>query len=283
MRFARLKFIIALSLLAVGLNACDAEPRKVTGLKSPESVLQAPDGRIFVSEINKFGKDGDGQISVIDARGKLATFAVGMDDPKGLAMIGDDLYVADKTRILKVAPDGSWKVFVAAEAFPRPPQFLNDLAGDPQGRTLYVSDSGDLEKDGAIYRIGLDGKVTTVIDARQDARVRAPNGLLVDDGGEVLLFVDFATGVLHRLDMHGGALSELAAGFGGADGLARRADRLIYVSDWKNGKVYSVLHDAPKLVKDGFQAAADITLSADGKYILVPDMKAGALVWLPVD
>lgn len=265
------------------LSACAVPPQKVSGLKTPESVIQAKDGRIFISEINEFGKDGDGQISVIDDKGNLSIFATGMDDPKGMAIIGDDLYVADKTRILKVAPDGNWQVFVAAEAFPAVPQFLNDMERDLQGNYLYVSDSGDLEKGGAIYRISLDGQVSPVIDYVQDARVLAPNGLLMDDSGEVLLFVDFASGVLYSLNMKTNTLTDLAEGLGGADGLVHHANGLMYVSDWKNGKVFSVLHDEVKLVKDGFQAAADIALTADGKYILVPDMKAGELVWVPVN
>jgi hypothetical protein len=36
------------------------------------------------------------------------------------------------------------------------------------------------------------------------------------------------------------------------------------------------------LVQEGFLAAADIALSHDGKYLLVPDMKAGELVYLHI-
>lgn len=272
---------IGLGMMLGGVSAC-AAPEKITGLKTPESVIQAKDGRIFISEINEFGKDGDGQISVVDEKGKLSIFATGMDDPKGLAIIGDDLYVADKTRILKVAPDGNWKVFAAADAFPVMPQFLNDLERDLQGNNLYVSDSGTLEKGGAIYRISLDGKVTPVIDHTQDKRILAPNGLLMDDSGDVLIFVDFASGILYSLNMKTNALTDLAEGFGGGDGLVHHPNNLMYVSDWKNGKVFSVLHDEVNLVKDGFKAAADIALTTDGKYLLVPDMKAGELVWIPI-
>lgn len=275
--------LLGLCFMVGALSACATSPNKVTGLKTPESVIQAKDGRIFISEINEFGKDGDGQISVIDEKGKLSIFATGMDDPKGLAIIGDHLYVADKTRILKVAPDGTWQVFVPADAFPAVPQFLNDLERDLQGNYLYVSDSGDLEKGGAIYRISLDGQVSLVIDHTQDPRVLAPNGLLMDDSGDVLLFVDFASGVLYSFNMKTRNLIDLAEGFGGGDGLVHHPNGLMYVSDWKNGKVFSVLHDEVKLVKDGFQAAADIALTIDGKYILVPDMKAGELLWLPVN
>jgi len=55
--------------------------------------------------------------------------------------------------------------------------------------------------------------------------------------------------------------------------------------DWKNGKVWKLnlkKKDAkPELYPRTFQASADIGLSKDGKFLLVPDMKAGTLVWLP--
>jgi len=163
-------------------------PNKISGLKTPESVVQAKDGRIFISEINGFGKDGDGQITVVDQQGNPSVFASGLDDPKGLAIIGSNLYVADKTKIIKITADGKQSVFVAPEAFTHVPQFLNDLEADLQGN-LYVSDSGDIlgtGKGGAIYKIDTSGKVNLLIDGKQDERVMAPNGLLADDTGNVL-------------------------------------------------------------------------------------------------
>jgi sugar lactone lactonase YvrE len=271
----------ALFLLLGGIAVQAQETKTITGLKTPESAIAGRDGRIYVSEINEFGKDGDGQISVIDKDGKLTVFATGMDDPKGLAMIGKDLYVADKVRVLKVAPDGKWQVFAAADAFPVTPQFLNDLESDRQGN-LYVSDSGDLKKGGAVYRISKAGKVTLITDGKKDGRVLAPNGLLMDRRGK-LLYVDFSSGILYRLNIASGEITQIAEGFGGADGIVRARNGLLYVSDWSNGKVFSVTEGGKvELIKDGFKSAADIALSADGKYLLVPDMKAGELVMLPL-
>jgi gluconolactonase len=280
MIFNKNKLAFALPLLfSVAVQA--AEPQKVTGLQSPESVVVGADGRIYVSEIGEFGKDGDGKISVIDAQGKLHAFATGMDDPKGLAFFGNDLYVADKTRMLKVGIDGKWTVFAAADAFPVPPQFLNDVETDSQGN-VYVTDSGDLKgKGGAIYRLNKNGKVTRVVGDHVP-QVQGPNGLLMDGRG-ALLEVDFVSGILYRIKLRTGEMEKVAEGFGGGDGIVRGPGGVLYVSDWKNGKVYAVSKKGEvSLLKDGFQAAADIGLSQDGKYVLVPDMKAGELVWLPV-
>ncbi|OGV75954.1 MAG: gluconolaconase [Methylotenera sp. RIFCSPLOWO2_02_FULL_45_14] len=276
--------IFVLSALILGCQSIskpiEYTSQKITGLKTPESVVQAKDGRIFVSEINGFGKDGDGQITVIDALGKASIFASGLDDPKGLAMIGQDLYVADKTKILKITPTGKVSVFVAAESFPVTPLFLNDLEADPQGN-LYVSDSGDLfktGKGGAVYKINPQGSVQLLINDTQDARIKAPNGLLADDTGNVLIIVDFASGILYSLNTRTQALTDISEGFGGGDGVVHHSNGTMYVSDWNNGKVFSINTKGDvELLKSGYQAAADIAITKDEKYIMVPDMKAGEL------
>lgn len=280
------KLLLALVAL-ISITAQAHETKKITGLKMPESAIAAKDGRVFVSEIGEFGKDGDGQITVIDKNGEAKVFAQGLDDPKGLAIVDKDLYVADNHRVIKITPDGNTSVFAAAEAFPDAPQFLNDLESDAAGN-IYVSDSGDLKGvGGAVYKINPQGKVTTIINGKQDARVLAPNGLLMGKTPNCIMVVDFVSGVLYRLDMKKNTLIEVAKGFGGGDGIVKGKKGQFFVSDWKNGKVFGVKLEKGavangELIKEGFAAAADIAPSLDGKFLLVPDMKAGELVYLPV-
>ena len=270
------KLLLTLALLNIA-SAQAKEPTKITGLKTPESVVQTKDGNIYVSEINEFGKDGDGQISKIDKFGNVTVFAKGLDDPKGLATIGDKLYVADKTKVLEVNSDGSWVVY--ADKFPVTPQFLNDLEADKLGN-LYVSDSGDLKAGGAIYKIAKGGAVTTVVDSK-NPDIHAPNGLLFE-GRDNLLEVDFDTGILYRINISTGATTKIAEGFGGGDGLAKTKFGKIYISDWKGGFVYRASAGKAQLVKSGYSGSADIALSQDGKYILVPAMKTGELDFIPI-
>lgn len=277
------KLVLALLTMAfAGLSHADdikkSDMKKVTGLKMPESVVQAKDGTIYISEINGFDKDGDGQISKLDADGKLTVFATGLDDPKGLAIVGDKLYVADKTRIVEIGKDGKWKEFVSAAAFASKPKFLNDLAADKEGN-LYVSDSGDLKSGGQVYKISKDGSAKLVVDSK-NKDVLAPNGLLAD-GRNQLLEVDFESGILYRINLTNGKLTKLAEGFGGADGLVKTPSGKIFISDWKTGKVYKVSGSKAVLIKEGYQSAADIALTNDGKTIMVPDMKAGELDFIP--
>ena len=271
------KLLLLLALLPISTFAKD--PVKITGLKMPESVVQAKDGNIYISEINEFGKDGDGQISKVDKKGNVTVFAKGMDDPKGLAMIGEKLYVADKNRVLEVSKDGTWQVYGAQMAFPGTPVFLNDLVADKLGN-LYVSDSGDLKSGGQIYKITKNGTVTIVVDSK-NPDILAPNGLLAE-GRNQLLEVDFESGILYRLNLSTGATTKIATGFGGGDGLVKTKSGKIIISDWKSGKIYQMVAGQARVIKEGYQAAADIALMQDGTTLMVPDMKAGELDFIDV-
>lgn len=288
------KLLVSLLMLALVSVACAREVKsnqgvmsKITGLKTPESVVQAKDGKIYVSEINEFGKDGDGQITVIE-NGKPRVFATGLDDPKGLVIIGQNLYVADKSKVLKInlagQAQGQVQVFAAASAFPETPLFLNDLEADISGN-VYVSDTGDLKgKGGAIYKIDSQGKVTLVVNNKQESRLLGPNGLVMDDTGDVIMVVDFVSGILYSYNMKTHKLTDLAEGFGGGDGLVHHSSGKMFVSDWNNGKVFSIsLKGDVKEIKSGYKASADIALTKDEKYLMVPDMKAGELDFIPLN
>ncbi|HEY0905914.1 MAG TPA: SMP-30/gluconolactonase/LRE family protein, partial [Methylophilus sp.] len=255
----------------------------VTGLQMPESVFAAPDGTLYVSEIGVFGQAGDGKITRISADGSLSTFASGLNDPKGLDMFNGELYVADVDQVVKVDAQGQVSVLAAANAFPSKPVFLNDIEIDGLGN-VYVSDSGDEQgKGAAIFKIAANGKVTQVLHAA--AGIKRPNGLLMD-GPDRLLVADFGTGKLFSVNLAGkkAAVTLLNQGFGGADGLVRDANGVLYVSDWAHGKVWQLLEPraTPQLILQGLQTAADISISQDGKQLLVPDMKGGSLQRLPL-
>lgn len=278
---------LTLALLAPAGALHAQELRSIEGLSMPESVLVGSDGRLYVSEIGGFGQDGDGRIAIVDAKsGRVTPFATGLDDPKGLAARDGMLYVADKTRVMMIDARGKAVVFAAASAFPRPPRFLNDLAFDAQGR-LHVSDTGDTDKggQGAIYRIERNGAVSLLISEAQNAAIKNPNGLLFEPAG-TLLVADFSTGELLRLDTATKRTDKLASGFGGGDGLALDKAGRLYITDWKGGRAWKLDLNKPGAEPEPypqkFAAAADITLSADGKFVLLPDMKAGRLYWLPV-
>jgi len=275
---------VALSL-AMGSAANADELRSIKGFVSPESVIVGPDGRIYVSELSEFGKDGDGKVTVLGKSGQAKVFASGFDDPKGLAVWKHWIFVTDKTRVWRIDGEGRASVFAKTSAFPQPPLFLNGATFDSRGN-LYVSDTGDIKNagKGAIFKITAGGKVSLVVSEAQNPRIRSPHGLLLERPGK-LLVLDFSNGELLRLDVDKTTVEKLADGLGGASGLARDSKGVLYISDWKGGRVWKLdlkRKDAkPEQYAQTFQSAADISLSRDDNFILVPDMKAGTLSWLP--
>ena len=276
MKYLRVFLVLFLTVISVTLNAHESL-NTISGLVSPESVVQDAKGDIYVSEIGEFNKDGDGKITRISIDGKLSTFASGMDDPKGLTFIGKSLYVTDKNRVLKVELNGKWTVFGSTMAFPQTPVFLNDITSDDAGN-LYVSDSGNLKSGGAIYKIAQNKKITLVLN-EDIPEILAPNGLWIIKND--LYEVDFSSGILYKINLKNKSISKIAEGFGGGDGLIKSGNNF-FVSDWKNGKIFKVQGGKVSLFKDGFSAAADIALTYDKKSIMTPDMKAGSITFVPI-
>jgi sugar lactone lactonase YvrE len=264
--------------------AADLPKPMVSGLKNPESVCLGGDGKIYVTEIGEFGKDGDGAVTVV-VDGKAKPFATGLDDPKGIVSFQNDLYVTDKTRVVKVDAQGKVTTFVAADKFPTTPLFLNDIAIEPESGTLFVSDSGDLKgSSGSVFRIVVKtGKTDVVVDSKSLPGLNTPNGLLLDKASHLLL-VDFGSGVLYRITLADKSVQKLDEGFDGGDGLTWDKKGQLFITSWKTGKVVRIPGAGQKavLVSDKFEQAADSCLDSTGRFLLVPDMKAGTLTAVPI-
>jgi glucose/arabinose dehydrogenase len=260
--------------------------KEVTGLAMPESSIAHPDGRIFVTEIGGFGVNGDGKVTVVNPDGTTKTLVDGLNDPKGIDLFDNQLYVADVDQVVRISLDGTKTVIAKPSDFQDKPIFLNDIEIDGLGN-VYVSDSGDDNgKHGAIYKITPTGKVTQIINDKSG--IKRPNGLLMD-GPNKMLVADFGTGKLFQVMLNQklgskNQVTELNHGFGGADGLIRDVDGVLYVSDWAGGKVWQLTEpkSTPQLISEGNMSSADISISVDGKTLLMPDMKAGKLLYIPV-
>jgi glucose/arabinose dehydrogenase/sugar lactone lactonase YvrE len=277
-----LRIVALLLALAAPAPAAELPKPLVTGLKNPESVAIGFGGKIFVTTIGEFDKDGDGAVMVIED-GKVKPFAEGLDDPKGMVFFQKWLFVADKKRVLKIDEKGQVDIFAPANAFPIEPLFLNDVAIDPESGTLFVSDSGNLKgKGGAVYRITPKGLVTLIADAMTIPSMNTPNGLALD-GATHLLLADFGTGELHRINLGDRKAEKLADGLGSTDGLVWDQFGRLFITDYKGGKLYVIPRPGakPVLVAEGFKAAADCCLDASGLNILVPDMTAGTVTAIP--
>lgn len=296
-RYLSLAFLLLVGPASAG--AAELPKPMIEGLVNPESVVVGPDGKIYVSVIGEFDKDGDGSIAVVEG-GKATTLVAGLDDPKGIAIYQKWLYVADKTKVLRIdltAKPAKAEVYADAAKFPVPPQFLNDIVVDPESGIVFVSDSGDRKgAGGAVFRITPppmpkgkappvpkgELKVDLLVDAKKLPGLHTPNGLAMDGASHVIL-ADFGSGVIYRVKLIDGTSEKIADGIDGADGLTWDHYGRLFISSWKTGKLFVIARpgDKPLLVAEGFKSAADTCLSADGKNILVPDMKGGTLTAIP--
>lgn len=235
-------------------------------LRTPESVLfDRQRNVLYVSNMNQASptrKDGDGFISILTPGGAIENlhWVTGLNDPKGMALFNNVLYVTDLDEIVAIATQtGSVLGRYKAEKA----QFLNDVTVDSDGN-IYASDS---DKN-RIY-ILRNGRVSTLIeDTKKDNR---PNGLLYDNTRLIIAFS--GSGNVRFYDLERREFTDWVDGIPSADGIARAADMGHFVSSWQ-GEVYFVSPEGKKLkvldTKNRKINAADITINEEQMILYVP-------------
>jgi sugar lactone lactonase YvrE len=224
-----------------------AQPTAITeGLQTPESVYYDADQDVyFISNINGAPLDADdnGYISRVNAETMKAEAKwidgtkpeITLNAPKGMAVVGDDLYVADINTVRKFdrktgAPKGEIPL--------KGSTFLNDVVAD--GTTVYVSDSG-LKADpkgfaptgtDAIWKITGD-KASKLVAG---ASLKAPNGLAISGGK--LWVVTFGGNELYQIESGKKAKVVTTLPKGSLDGLVAMSDGSFLVSSWDGKAVY---------------------------------------------
>lgn len=251
------------------------------GFRTPESVLHDAVADVYlVSNINgnPSAVDSNGFISRLAPDGSVVELrwidgsreGVTLHAPKGMAIRGDTLFVADITAVRLFerttgAALGSWVVPGAS--------FLNDLVVDFAG-VLYASDTG--------VRAGAEGFEPTGTDAvfrfsdgtperltAGDALGR-PNGLAAAAGRLVL--VTFGTGAILHIDPSSGQTSGFPTPPAGQlDGVVDIDDGSLLVSSWEGQAVYRVAPGAQyTTVVEGVEAPADIGYDRKRRRLLIP-------------
>src|SRR5690348_6199429 len=137
---------------ATGVSSSEARfVHNVTGFREPESVRYDPDQDLyFVSNMFGLGstKDGNGFISRVNAATladstvlvKSGDHGAVLDAPKGMAIQGDTLWVADIDKLRGFDRHTGLPVGVIDFA-PQGAVLLNDVAVSPDG-TIWLSDTG---------------------------------------------------------------------------------------------------------------------------------------------
>jgi len=249
------------------------------GFMTPESVLHDPiTDRYLVSNINgsPLESDDNGFISLVADDGKVlslkwidgATDSVTLNAPKGMAVIGDYLYVADLTVLRRFdrrtgAPRGEFTIPGAT--------FLNDVAAAEDG-SVYFTDSGlrggpaGFEPSGtdAVYRLTALGKLDTLAVGESLGR---PNGIAL--AGDSVWVVGFGSGELYRV-ADGARTDIVKLPAGSPDGLVI-AFGDFFISSWNGETVFRGPRAGPFAeILHGLKSPADLGHDRWRNRLLIP-------------
>ena len=262
----------------------------VAGFSTPESVLlDSAQDIYFVSNINgsPTAKDNNGFISRVRPDGAIENLkfieggraGVTLNAPKGLAVAGDTLWVADIDVVRAFnartgAPIDSVK-FDSASAGGGGAVFLNDVTVASTG-AIYVTDTGIRFDDvgnvlhpgpDRVFRIGPDRKVT--VAARGDS-LGWPNGITVDPVGKRFIIVSFGpTKTVLAWKPGDKAPKVIARGAGGFDGVVIAGSRIL-VSSWTDSTVSAYESGQEVKVITGVPSPANIGYDAKRNRVLIP-------------
>jgi len=289
--------IVIAAFLALAVSAAPTMGSKhtamtVSGFQTPESVLYDPRADVYlVANINgnPTGTDGNGFISRVSPSGRVLALkwidgtrqGVTLNAPKGMALSGTTLYVADITAVRMF--DRSTGRFKGSVDVPGA-TFINDVAAGRDGR-VYVTDSGwkpDFSASGtdAVYRIDAGGKVT---ELAKGTDLNNPNGITVLPDGSILVVAGNAKAEGYILSPDGQRKGVRKMPAAQLDGVEPLPGGGYLVSSWATQTVYRVSRDGmAKAVVQNMKAPADIGYDSRRNRVLVPMFMDNKLVIHPL-
>ncbi len=272
--------------------AAPAGPTLVTtvqGLSGPESVIHdTAQDVFFITNVNgnPGAKDGNGFISRMKPDGTIDSlhFVMGgrggvtLNAPKGTAITGDTLWVADVDAVrgfsrITGAP-------LANIEFGRRARFLNDMAVGPGGR-LYVSemgvsanDAGQMSPTGLdnVYRIGDGHRIESIMTR---SKVPMPNGIALH--GDGLLIGSFSEPEVREWREGADSLITVGKASGTVDGIGVLDDGRIVASSWDDSTV-AVVGETPTPLITGVSGPADFGIDHKRHRLLIPQLADNQLV-----
>jgi sugar lactone lactonase YvrE len=266
-------------------------------MKTPESVRYDADlDAYFVSNINgnPSQKDGNGFIARVDAgnTGTMTVFVQGgkngvtLNAPKGLAIVGDTLWVAD-IDAARAFNKRTGAVIANIDLRPMKAVFLNDAVAGPDG-AIYFTDSGIFfDAKGAMTHPGHDqifkitGRKATVA-IKSDSTLKSPNGIAWDAANGRFVLGPFADKVVTAWKAGDSTLTPIATGPGGYDGVEVLSDGRILVTSWTDSSVNVIANGAFRKVIGNVEAPADIGVDTKRNVVAVPRFNAGRIEYFTI-
>ena len=273
----------------MGVSSSEARfVRSIIGFQGPESVRYDPDQDVyFVSNMAGAGsvKDNNGYItrvrasdpdsaSILVEGGKKG---VTLDAPKGLAIHGDTLWVADITA-LRGFDRHSGAPLATIDFAPLGAVQLNDVAVGPDG-TLHVTDTGIIMSPKGVIHTGPDrifvvGPNAQISVAAEGFQLRRPNGITWVPVGKrwiVVSFDQFAGQIM--VNPQGRANPQLIrtrSGGGQLDGVEVLPDGAILFTSWADSSIHLLANGRDRPIIREVGVPADIGVDTKRNYVLIP-------------
>lgn len=262
-------------------RATAGDSARLEGFQGPESAKYDAELDVwYVSNVNgsPLAKDGNGYISRLKGDGTMDSLkfiaagagGVKLDAPKGLAIQGDTLWVADITSVRGFnRRTGTPVVSIDLKGA----KFLNDVALGSDG--LYVTDTGiqgsakgmDHTGPDRIYRIGAGRKVSVAL---QTDSLAGPNGITWDGANNRFIIVPFAGNVVRAWTPGGDNLTSLGTTKGQLDGVELLGANRLLITSWTDSSLFVLDNGTVTPLTGGLPSPADIGIDTKRNRVAIP-------------
>ncbi len=259
-----------------------AEAKRVataSGLNNPEAVRYDADLNLwFVANINgnPTAKDGNGYISRLKSDGSVDSLkfveggkrGVTLNAPKGMAIVGDTLWVADLDAVRGF--NKRTGAAVATVSLAKRAKFLNDIAVGPDG--MYVTDSGlegeKLDHTGPDQIFRIAGRKATL--ALTLKNLAAPNGITWDSAGSRFVIAPFGAPTVVTWAPGDSAPAPLVEGKGQFDGIEPLGNERFLITSWTDSSLNLLANGQLTRLAGGLPGPADIGIDRKQGRVAVP-------------
>lgn len=273
--------------VAIGYSTSEARfVRNIIGFESPESVkYDAEQDAWFVTNMSGAGsvKDGNGYISRISAAhpDSATVFIEGnkngvtLDAPKGTAIHGDTLWVADIS-VLRGFDRHTGAPLANLDFAPLGAVQLNDVAIGPDG-SIHVTDTGIMMSPKGVIHLGPDRVFT--VGAHHAISVMAgaptvpwPNGITWNVARKEWVIVSFDpfNGRIFTLPDGGASARVIRQGSGRLDGLEALPNGALIFTSWADSSIRLLERGTERTLLREVPEAADIGLDTKRNQLAVP-------------